>query len=92
MSSSRCQTVEERQRRAPAKFEAQRSSEAIVGAVLVATAQRFDDVTCSQLLEKTGLLALRSASALFFSFFLFDSRPVEPFSLPPCLHVVLKLQ
>ena len=51
MLSSRCQAVEGCQRR-PAKFEAQRSSKTIVGAVLVATAQRFDDVTCARLLGK----------------------------------------
>ena len=36
MLSSRCQTVEGCQKRAPAKLEAPRSSEAILGAVLVA--------------------------------------------------------
>ena len=37
------------------RFEAQRSSKAIVGVFLVSIAQRSDDVTCAYLLEKIGL-------------------------------------
>ena len=70
MSSSRCQTIEWCQKIAPAKLEAQKSSKAIVGAVIVAIAQRFDDVTCAYLLEKTGLLLLRSAKRINFQFHL----------------------
>ena len=58
--------------------------------VAIVIVPRFDDVTSAQLLEKTVLLAL--CSTLIFSFILFDSRPVKPFPLPPCLHVVLSLQ